>query len=261
MKKCLVWLLIAALALTLIGCGNNTPTEDLSAIDGLVEQGPDNQERQPDATPDPDDAPTREDISAPQNNQKEEQPQPNNTAPQEDPKETAPADKSHTHTWAEATCTTPKTCTECKETSGSPLKHKVVEASCTAGKHCTLCNKSYSEPLGHKFVNDTCKTCQQKVDLPITVEYTENMAYNGAQFKILQCDIMNIDKLEQGGCTLDVFTQCVSAGENCYTVLMYDKDNVTLSSVVLDSTSVPGDTQLNNCPIPKNTVRIVITFA
>ena len=58
---------------------------------------------------------------------------------------------SHEHTWQDATCTSPRTCTSCNATEGEPLGHteEVVagnEASCsekglTEGKKCSVCGE------------------------------------------------------------------------------------------------------------------------
>ena len=45
----------------------------------------------------------------------------------------------HEHKWTEATCTEPKTCTECGKTEGEPLGHKWKEATCTEAKTCSVC--------------------------------------------------------------------------------------------------------------------------
>ena len=68
----------------------------------------------------------------------------------------------HEHNWAEATCTEPKTCTECGKTEGEPLGHKWKEATCTEAKTCSVCGETEGEPLGHKWKEATCteaKTC------------------------------------------------------------------------------------------------------
>lgn len=66
------------------------------------------------------------------------------------------------HTWEEATCTTPRTCTVCGETEGSPLEHDWVEATCTISRYCRVCKASSGTPLGHKWKEATTtapKTC------------------------------------------------------------------------------------------------------
>lgn len=46
----------------------------------------------------------------------------------------------HEHTWTEATCEVPKTCSECGETEGEMLEHVWVEATYTEPKTCSVCN-------------------------------------------------------------------------------------------------------------------------
>ena len=68
----------------------------------------------------------------------------------------------HEHKWTEATCTEPRTCTECGKTEGEPLGHKWKEATCTEAKTCSVCGETEGEPLGHKWKEATCteaKTC------------------------------------------------------------------------------------------------------
>ncbi len=48
--------------------------------------------------------------------------------------ETESAENAHVHNWAEASCTAPKTCLDCKATEGEPLPH-----SLTCG-YCSECN-------------------------------------------------------------------------------------------------------------------------
>lgn len=62
----------------------------------------------------------------------------------------------HQHTWSDATCTQPKTCTECGVTEGEALGHDYkatkVEATCTEPGHthylCTRCHGAYDEETG-----------------------------------------------------------------------------------------------------------------
>lgn len=63
----------------------------------------------------------------------------------------------HEHTWKEATCTEPKTCSECGEIEGEPLTHTWVDATCAEPKHCSLCGETEGEPLAHTWVDATCK--------------------------------------------------------------------------------------------------------
>lgn len=53
----------------------------------------------------------------------------------------------HEHTFSEATCTTPKTCTECNEVEGEALGHTWLEATTEAPKTCESCGLTDGEPL------------------------------------------------------------------------------------------------------------------
>ena len=68
----------------------------------------------------------------------------------------------HQHTWKDATCTEPKTCTECGETEGSALGHSWRDAICTEPKTCTRCGATEGSALGHSWKDAICtepKTC------------------------------------------------------------------------------------------------------
>lgn len=63
----------------------------------------------------------------------------------------------HQHSWSDATCTQPKTCTECEATEGEALGHDYVvssenDATCTQSAYvsyvCTRCDDAYDEETG-----------------------------------------------------------------------------------------------------------------
>lgn len=53
----------------------------------------------------------------------------------------------HSHKWAEATCTEPKTCTECGETEGEALGHDWAEQTYYEPKTCKRCGKTEGKSL------------------------------------------------------------------------------------------------------------------
>ncbi|MBQ9145461.1 MAG: hypothetical protein IJX70_03240, partial [Clostridia bacterium] len=66
------------------------------------------------------------------------------------------------HTWNDATCTAPKTCSVCGATDGEELGHTWVDADCDTPKTCSVCGETEGEALGHAWVDadcDTPKTC------------------------------------------------------------------------------------------------------
>ena len=60
------------------------------------------------------------------------------------------------HDWAEATCTTPKTCRLCQATEGAPLQHVGGKATCKAKAVCVLCQQQYGDYADHVWVDATC---------------------------------------------------------------------------------------------------------
>ena len=66
------------------------------------------------------------------------------------------------HTWTDATCTTPKTCSVCGTTEGEVKAHTWADATCTAPKTCTTCGATDGAAKGHTWTDATCtapKTC------------------------------------------------------------------------------------------------------
>lgn len=62
----------------------------------------------------------------------------------------------HQHTWVDATCTLPKTCSDCGATEGDALGHDYIgtkkDATCTKGAYthyeCSRCGDAYDEETG-----------------------------------------------------------------------------------------------------------------
>ena len=68
------------------------------------------------------------------------------------------------HNWVDATCTAPKTCSKCNATEGAAAGHNWVDATCTTPKTCSKCNATEGAAAGHNWVNATCttpKTCSK----------------------------------------------------------------------------------------------------
>ncbi len=68
----------------------------------------------------------------------------------------------HEHTFLDATCTAPMTCSECGITEGEASGHVFSEATCDTAMTCDICGITDGEALGHTWVEATCdmaKTC------------------------------------------------------------------------------------------------------
>lgn len=67
----------------------------------------------------------------------------------------------HKHTYAEATCTEPKTCTECGKTEGEPLGHDFSKATCEQPATCNRCDKTEGTALGHTTEVGLYQSCTE----------------------------------------------------------------------------------------------------
>ena len=78
--------------------------------------------------------------------------------------EDSPAqEKDHVHSYSEADCTSPKTCS-CGETEGEALGHNYTDATCTSPQICYRCGETKGKELGHDIAEATCstpKTCKR----------------------------------------------------------------------------------------------------
>jgi len=75
---------------------------------------------------------------------------------------TEPPASTHTHSWVDATCTEPKTCSSCGETEGSANGHSWKAATCAAPKTCSVCQETEGAAKSHNWKAATCtapKTC------------------------------------------------------------------------------------------------------
>ena len=65
----------------------------------------------------------------------------------------------HTHDFAPASCTAPKTCA-CGVTEGEPLPHDFAPATCTEPKTCS-CGETEGMPIGHSYATDWTKNGEE----------------------------------------------------------------------------------------------------
>lgn len=83
----------------------------------------------------------------------------------------------HEHTWVDATCLTPRTCSECGETEGEAAGHKWVDATCENARFCEVCGETEGEPLGHQWTEatytspKTCSVCGVTEGEPLQAPY------------------------------------------------------------------------------------------
>ena len=102
-------------------------------------------------------------------------------------------DATCSHTYKNATCTKPKTCSKCGKTIGSKLGHSYKEATCTRPKTCTVCGTMSGNALGHNYVLGECTICKD-----YSKSYCPKLYFTGDMSKItdpkqtskkIECDI------------------------------------------------------------------------
>ena len=165
MKKTLAMLLALVMLVSLCACSNsdNQPTDPSNSSQATTEgtgkptdstEGTTGVTQAP--TNEPTTAPTDEPTTAP-TEQPTEQP---TTQPSEAPT-TSPTTPPTTcsHSYKDATCTAPKTCSKCGATEGSAAGHSWNAATCTAPKTCSKCGVTEGSAAGHNYQNGSCTGC------------------------------------------------------------------------------------------------------
>lgn len=62
------------------------------------------------------------------------------------------------HSFSEATCSTPATCSVCGVTEGGTKDHSYSAATCTSAAKCTVCGATSGNAKGHSYSAATCVT-------------------------------------------------------------------------------------------------------
>ena len=119
-----------------------------------------------------------EDISA-----SEETTEPPTKEPTEAPTE-EPTEAPCQHTYKDATCTEPKTCTACGATEGAAKGHSYKDATCTAAKTCKTCGATDGKAKGHDYKEGVCSRCKAKDPNFSYTPVSEMLRDWGAQFAI-----------------------------------------------------------------------------
>ena len=91
------------------------------------------------------------------------------------------------HSYKEATCTAPKTCSKCGATEGSAIGHSWSTATCTAPKTCATCKATEGEALPHAYKNASCIICSSR-----------QLGYGFWRKMLAYSDTLDITELEFG---------------------------------------------------------------
>lgn len=177
MKKVLAMLLALVMLFSLCACDNNNKTTEASHSSQATTEGT---QKPADSTPE-----TTGTTQPPATPPAETQTTPSTTAP-----------ATCSHSYKDATCTDPKTCTKCGATEGSAPGHNWNAATCTAPKTCSVCSATEGSALEHNYQNGTCTGCGA-VDV-FTHTFEEGMgyaAYLSSDGKELHCYQMDTGNL------------------------------------------------------------------
>ena len=117
------------------------------------------------------------------------------------------------HTWTDATCVAPKTCSVCGTTEGEVAGHNWSDATCTTAKVCGTCGETEGEALDHNW-DDGKITTVPSCTVPGVKTYTCKNDENHTKTEDLGID-ENAHDYDDGVVTTD--PTCMSAGEKTYT--------------------------------------------
>ena len=131
------------------------------------------------------------------------------------------------HTWADATCLAPKTCSTCGDTQGEPLGHSFVAATCLKPKTCSVCSATEGEPLGHSWTAATCIAAEKCTRCYTTQGSALGHTWVAATCsKPKTCSVCNVTSgLATNNHVYDDDLKCTACGKQCQIRLyLYDDE-------------------------------------
>ena len=155
------------------------------------------------------------------------------------------------HNWVDATCTEPKTCSECGETDGEPNGHTeetiagkaatCTEAGLTEGKKCTVCGETTVQQtviaaLGHteEIIAGTAATCTE-------AGQTDGKKCTVCGVTTVQQTVIDALNHKPEADDGDVTTPVKCANEGCDEILVDAKEAITLTISTLENGAVVAD--------------------
>ena len=132
-------------------------------------------------------------------------------------------DIPHTHNFAPATCTAPKTCV-CGATEGVALEHSFAPATCTAPKTC-VCGATEGVALEHSFAPATCtapKICICGLTEGVALGHTYSTEWSSdsnEHFMTCSCGAkqrtgIHVDSNENGTCDVCGYALTTASNDN-----------------------------------------------
>ena len=166
----------------------------------------------------------------------------------------------HEHTWKDATCTEPRTCSECGATEGEALGHEWKDATCTKPKSCSRCGETQGSALGHvegkwKTVNEAtlskngkeeqlCSVCGEVIDSHII---KKNIEYSGGEFNFTMQEFIDFLNTQINKSSFSIYDHNDEAPMNLghnYGVYYYDESK-NAAIISLPTNSNKNVTEIN----------------
>ena len=133
---------------------------------------------------------------------------------------TSPKD-THTHEWQTATCTKPKTCSTCGETSGNVAGHQWMNATYTTPKTCSVCNQTEGVSLGVPLnkcvvIEDSQSSVGTDIITGTLMDVSGNKHENAVMFWVSDAgNYINIEHIVYGiNREYDILEGSISLGED-----------------------------------------------
>ena len=162
MKKAIAIIaIILLLSLCVSGCFNDIPSETTSEFttEPTAEPATETTTEPPtEPTTEPTTVPTTEPTTVPTTEPTTPPTTEPTTPPTTEPTTPSTTEPPHVHSFSDATCTAPKTCS-CGATEGAANGHTWKDATCSDPKTCTVCGTTSGLTAGHNFSDGKCTTC------------------------------------------------------------------------------------------------------
>ncbi len=140
--------------------------------------------------------------------------------------------KATGHSWLDATCTEPQTCSECGKTLGYEAGHIWKGATCTEPEHCIVCNETRDDALGHYMWCTLClrRNCDYVDYSSIAGAYTNvfsEYGYPVGSTTMVDIDVTNVSISDSGELSFN-------CNGNNYTLTLQQNDKEDLFTAYFD---------------------------
>ena len=127
------------------------------------------------------------------------------------------------HTWKDATCTSAKYCSKCREQEGSALGHDWINATCFEPSKCSRCDKTSGIHINHEGGEATCS--QRAICENCNQEYGFKLNHSLNNGVCLDCGYENV-------ATDSSYFEFTLLKNGSYSIKVKDKENLPTKVVI-----------------------------